>query len=358
MMTSLERVMTVISGGIPDRVPTDLHNFLMAARTAGIPLAECMQSGKLLAESQIVAWRVFKHDMLLVENGTATLGQAMGCGVLYANDAAPLVIDPVLKILDDLNELRLPDPEKDQPLPQVLKAVSILRREFGDRVFIMGRADQGPMALAAALRGYKQFFLDLGEEKNAPLIERLLDICVEADIRYAFALREAGAHGTSLGELGSDTISPTMYRRLGMPRLKKFYAAMQEKRFPASLHQCGNTAAVLSDMVSSGAAILELDPRTDLRAAKEMTRKKATVLGMVDPANVLERGTPALVREKSEEAIDILAPGGGFILGPGCALTPETPEANVMAMIESAVQFGRYRPDGTLLGRQTQEQLT
>jgi uroporphyrinogen decarboxylase len=350
-MTSLERVMTVISGEIPDRVPTDLHNFLMATRTAGIPLAECMQNGELLAESQIVAWRVFKHDMLLVENGTAALGQAMGCGVVYADDAAPSVVDPVLKSLEDVNELRLPDPEKDQPLPQILKAVSVLKREFGDRVFIMGRADQGPMALAAALRGYSQFFLDLGEEKNGPLIERLLDICVEANIRYALALREAGAHGTSLGELGSDTISPAVYRRLGLPRLRKFYVAMQEKRFPASLHQCGNTAAVLSDMVLSGASILELDPRTDARAAKETTRKKTTILGMVDPANVLDRGTPALVQEKSREAIEVLAPGGGFILGPGCALTPETPKANVKVLVECAAQFGRYRPDGTLLSR-------
>ena len=350
-MTSLERVMTVISGGIPDRVPADLHNFLMAARTAGIPLAECMQSGDLLAESQIFAWRVFKHDMLLVENGTAALAQAMGCGVQYADDAAPLVVDPVLKTLEDIDTLRLPDPEKEQPLPQILKAVSVLKREFGDRVFIMGRADQGPMALAAGLRGYSQFFLDLGEENNGPLIEQLLDICVETDIRYAHALREAGAHGTSLGELGSDTVSPAMYRRLGLPRLKKFYSAMQGKRFPASLHQCGNTAAVLSDMVSSGAAILELDPRTDARAAKETTRKKTTILGMVDPANVLERGTPALIREKSREAIEVLAPGGGYILGPGCALTPETPEANVKALVECAARFGRYRPDGTLLGR-------
>jgi uroporphyrinogen decarboxylase len=104
-------------------------------------------------------------------------------------------------------------------------------------------------------------------------------------------------------------------------------------------------------MVLSGASILELDPRTDARAAKETTRQKTTILGMVDPANVLDRGTPALVQEKSREAIEVLAPGGWFILGPGCALTPETPKANVKVLVECAAQFGRYRPDGTLLSR-------
>jgi uroporphyrinogen decarboxylase len=348
-ITSGERVSAVISGQVPDRVPTDLHNFLMAARLAGLPLASCLQSADMIAESQIVAWRRFKHDMLLVENGTAALAQAMGCGVLYADDLAPRVVEPILKRLEDADRLRPPDPEKDFPLSEVIKAVSLLRREFGNSLFVMGRADQGPMALAALLRGHEQFFLDLGDEENAPLIHRLLDVCVEADIRYALALRKAGAHGTSLGELGSDTISPAMYRRFALPRLKKFYGRMKEAGFPGSLHQCGNTAAVLDDMVFSGASILELDPGTSLGAAKEATRHRATVLGMVDPAQVLERGTPELVMEKSREAIEALGPGGGFILGPGCALTPETPEENVMALLEAAEKFGRYKSDGTLI---------
>lgn len=347
-MTSLERVMTVIAGGIPDRVPTDLHNFLPAARAAGMKLSECMRNGGLLAESQILAWRRFRHDMLLVENGTAALAEAMGCGVIYPDDTAPLAVEPALARLEDADKLRPPDPEKDFPLPEILKAVTILRREFGDRVFVMGRADQGPMSLAAMLRGHGRFFLDIADEANAPLIERLMDITVEADLRYARALQAAGAHGTSLGELGSDTISPAMYRRFTVPRLKRFYGALRQQEFPASLHQCGNTASVLSDMVSTGAAILELDPSTSLRAAKDATRGRAAVLGMVDPASVIERGTPELVTERAREAIEILAPGGGFILGPGCALTPETPDDNVMALVEAAARFGRYNPDGTL----------
>ena len=347
-LTSLERVMTVVSGGIPDRVPTDLHNFLPAAKVAGMRLSECLRNGELMAESQILAWRRFGHDMLLVENGTAALAEAMGCGVIYPDDTAPLAVEPALRDLQDVDGLRPPDPERDFPLTEVLKAVTILRRELGDRVFVMGRADQGPMSLAAMLRGHSRFFLDIADEANASLIGRLMDVCAEAGLRYARALQAAGAHGTSLGELGSDTISPAMYRRFTVPRLRMFYGRLKEARFPASLHQCGNTASVLGDMVTCGAAILELDPSTDLRTAKQATRGRAAVLGMVDPANVLERGTPETVTAKSREAIEVLAPGGGFILGPGCALTPETPENNVMALLESAEKYGRYNPDGSL----------
>lgn len=340
-MTSLERAMTVIHGGIPDRVPTDLHNFLMAARMAGIPLTECLKSGELMAESHLVAWRAFGHDMILVENGTAGMAQAMGCGVVFSNETAPRVVDPVLKDLADIDKLRIPDPEKDGLLPELLKAVGILRREIGDRVFIMGRADQAPLALAAAIRGHEQFLLDMASEEPE-VIERLADVCLEATTRYALALRDAGAHGTSVGEFGSDAISPAMYRRFALPRLKRFFSAMRSADFPAALHQCGNTASVLPEMVESGASILELDPKTDMRTAKEATAGRTAVLGMVDPANILHRGTPAQVREKSIEALRVLAPGGGFILGPGCALVPETPDENVAALIECASEYGVY----------------
>lgn len=311
-------------------------------------MSECMRRGDLMAVTQIFAWRRFRHDMLLIENGTAAMAEAMGCAVLYSDDVAPRMVGPVLDRLEDADRLHVPDPEKDFPLVEILKAVRLLRRELGGDVFIMGRADQAPLALAAALRGYEQFLIDLASAENPAALERLLDVCLEASARYALALERAGAHGTSLGEFGSDLISPSMYRRFALPRLKKFYAVMRGRSFPASLHQCGNTAAVLEDMAASGAHILELDPSTSPRAAKEAARGRAAVLGMVDPANVLTRGAPALVEGKSREAIEVLAPGGGFILGPGCALAPETPEENIQTLVECASKYGRYKRDGTL----------
>ena len=39
-MTSLERATTTINHGIPDRVPTDLHNFLFTLKFAGFSMDE------------------------------------------------------------------------------------------------------------------------------------------------------------------------------------------------------------------------------------------------------------------------------------------------------------------------------
>ena len=38
-MNSLERVRAVLTGKIPDRVPVCLHNFMLAAKEADVPMS-------------------------------------------------------------------------------------------------------------------------------------------------------------------------------------------------------------------------------------------------------------------------------------------------------------------------------
>lgn len=347
-MTSLERVLTVLAGGVPDRVPVALHNFLMAARLAGQSLTDGLGDGDLLAEAQLLAWRRFGHDVLLVESGTTAMAAALGCSVGYSAHAAPRVVAPVITRWADLDHLVLPDPERCPPLACVLRAVRRLRTELGDQVFIMGRADQAPLALAACLRGYENLLMDLVDPASAAPLARLLDHCLAATQRYALALRAAGAHGTCIGELGPDVVSPALYRQWAWPRLRAFFGHLRSLGYAAGLHQCGRTTAVLPEMAATGAAFLELDPRTELAAAKAATADRTVVLGMVDPAQVLALGTPAEVAAASRQALATVGPGGGFVLGPGCALVAETPPENVQALIDTAHGHGRYASDGSL----------
>jgi len=48
------------------------------------------------------------------------------------------------------------------------------------------------------------------------------------------------------------------------------------------------------------------------------------------------------VTTEARNAIEVLAPGGEFILGPGCALGSDTPDTNVDALIEAAHRYGVY----------------
>ncbi|MFQ5614250.1 MAG: uroporphyrinogen decarboxylase family protein [Anaerolineae bacterium] len=358
-MNSIERTWTVLRGGIPDRVPVDLHNFMMTAHASGLSFPEFFQDGEAMAEGQIQAWREFGHDVLLVENGTAALAEACGCEVEYLTDSAPVVHGPAIESLDDLDKLEVPDPHQAHPLKENLKATRIIAQEIGDKAFIMGRADQGPFSLASMLLGMDVFLYQLGltqkkrskrrqrTQGNTDLaykIHRLLEFSLEVTTRYARAQIEQGAHMTSIGESlsGPDVCSPQVYKEYEWGYAKRLVERLQEKDILLAYHICGDATEIVPDMVETGAAILELDYKIDLRQVKETARGRATILGPIDPSEVMARGTPELVEEKCKEAIEILGPGGGLILGPGCALPPRTPPENVHAMIEAAHRYGRY----------------
>ena len=349
VMTSLERVMTTIEHRIPDRVPVDLHNFLPAVRHAGLPLDQALQDGEMIAESQLKYWRDFGHDVLLVENGVVAEAQACGCEAEYRVDQPPDLLTHILADgLERVIGLEVPDPNTTHPMCEVIKAVRILAREVGDRVFIMGRADQGPAALFGALRGYEQFIIDLELDEQPELVRQTLDYCRRVHQRYAAALKDAGAHGTSMGGAGVDLIGPRLHRAFCHPSSRDVIQAVSDDVFKYSLHICGDSTLILDDMVATGAQILELDQKTDMRIAKAKLRGRATFMGNVSPVLLWGATSPSAVDDASREAIEILGPGGEFILGPGCALSLDTPEDNVHALVEAAKKYGRYRPDGSL----------
>ena len=360
-MNSIERTWTVIQGGIPDRVPVDLHNFMMAAHASGIPFPEFYQDGEAMAEGQIKAWREFGHDVLLVENGTAALAEACGCQVEYLRDSAPVSHGAAIKSLDDIDQLEVPDPFKVHPLNEMLKATKIISQEIGDKAFIMGRADQGPFSLAAMLLGMDVFLLELGRSQVkegrrrrrskgdqielSKKLHRLLEFSLEVTNRYAYAQMEMGAHMTSIGESlsGPDVCSPATYLEYEWGYAKRLVGGLRQNDILLAYHICGDATDIVGDMVETGAAVLELDYKIDMPRVKELVRGKATVLGPIDPSAVMALGTPDLVTEKAKEAIDILGADGGLILGPGCALPPKTPPDNVHALIDAAHKYGRYQ---------------
>ena len=88
--------------------------------------------------------------------------------------------------------------------------------------------------------------------------------------------------------------------------------------------------------------MLEIDHKTDAARLKEAARGKTCLLGNID-TNLLALGTAAEVDAACRELIDICKPGGGFILGPGCAMAPTTPAGNIHALVESAKKYGSYR---------------
>ena len=339
-MNSIERTYRTLAHQRVDRVPVDLHNFMMTPKFLGADdFEEFFQNGEAIAEGQIKAWQHFGHDVVLIENGTSALAEACGVHVKYLKNSAPVAAQPAIKSLAEVDDLKIPDPYKYPLLSELLKATKIVVNEIGDQAFIMGRADQGPFSLACEIRGLENLMMDLAKGKELDKVHQLLDFCRQVTERFALAQIEQGAHATSIGDSPSGLVSPKYYREFAYPYVKRLLSNLKKKDIILSYHICGNSTPIIHDMVKTGAAIIEVDQKADQKICKAAAAGKATLLGPIDPSEVMALGTPELVMEKCKEALENLSPGGGFILGPGCALPPDTPYENINAMIETANRF-------------------
>lgn len=338
MITGLQRTLSTLSGQTTDRVPVALHNFLMAAYLLNIPLDKYTQSGRLMAQAQINAWELFGHDVILMENGVAGMAEALGCEVAYCEDQPPHVKKPLFQTLPDFSKLDIPDPWSTHPICEVLKSVRLVKETVGDRAFVMGRADQGPMALAAAMYGPEPLLLDIASGHNIQAIHDLIEYCTRSTMRYATALHEAGADGTCIGGYGISISSPDIYLDFECPYEKMFVDHCHKENFLAGLHICGYEDPILAEMISTGADWLELDPLTTPETAAKLTKNRTAVLGMIDAAETLLTGSPERVASECKERLEQLD-NARFIIGPGCALPENTPVANIMALVQSAIVY-------------------
>ena len=213
---------------------------------------------------------------------------------------------------------------------------------FGDHVFIMGRADQGPFSLACLLRGTTNFMMDLITEDKA-VIDDVLEYCRKVCAVFAKAQKDAGAHATSIGDAlaGPNLISPEMYRDFAFGPEKKLTEEVQAYGIPFSVHICGNTNGIIDQMGKIGAKIIEVDWKLDMEYARKAVPESTVIMGNVDPSFPLVLGTPADVDEAVRQLI-IKTKGRSHFVSSGCAMGRNTPEANFRAFISAARKYGSY----------------
>ncbi|MFN8091755.1 MAG: uroporphyrinogen decarboxylase family protein [Vicinamibacteria bacterium] len=337
-MNGHDRVAAALRGEKPDRVPVMLHNFMMAAREAGLTMKRYREDPAAIAGGFVRAVETYGYDGILVDVDTATLAGALGVPVERPEDEPALVRGARLASLAEVDDLEPPDVGRDPRVQTWLEAVRLLVRHFGSEVHVRGNCDQAPFSLASMMRGAADWMMDLMDEDNHERAERLLDHCAEAALQFVRLMAAAGAHMVSSGDssAGPDLVAPRLYRAFALPWEKRLVDEAHRLGLPYALHVCGRTDRILDDMVATGADALELDHKTDARLARDVLKDRATFIGNLDPSGVLALGTPDLVEKKTRELLDVFADSPRFILNAGCAIPPTTPPENLRAMIRAA----------------------
>ncbi len=334
-MTSKERIISALKGEQSDRVPVMLHNFMMAAREFGVSMKQFREDPVAMAESMVRSVEKYEFDGILVDMDTVTLAGALGVTVDFPDNEPARCHQGLLTDLRDWRNLPEVDIENYQYVMNWLEAVRLVKRYVGDDIYVRGNCDQAPFSLAGMVRGSADWMTDLytAEEEDKT---GLLEYCTEATTQFIRLMAQTGCDMLSNGDspAGPDLIPPDLYKTYAFPYEKRIVEESHAAGLPYTLHICGNTELILNDMIETGADALELDYKTDIRKIAEVFRDRITLIGNIDPSGVIALGKPEMVKAKTRELLKIMAKSNRFILNAGCAIPPNTPEANIWAMLD------------------------
>jgi len=309
------------------------------AAVGGVSLRDYTLKSDVLADCVIRYCRKFKPDAVWMSSDTWVNAHAMGVPVDFPGDNQPMggTGETIVKTAADIDRIPPPDPTKQGRWPLMLEALRRIRKELGPDVFVIGCFDQYPFSLACCAMGMERVMMEVRDDPE--MIKALMTRCADYTVAYACALAEAGADMLSGGASSGALLGPKLYAEIAAPFERQVIARIKAKTgLPVSLHMCGNAKPVLKTMAESGADVLEMDQRTDMRDACEIIPRNIAIWGNLDPVAVLAHGTPQDVVRAAKEYIGIMnaVEHKRFVLSSGCTLAMETPDENLHALIKTA----------------------
>lgn len=344
-MESLERVRRVVRGEPVDHLPAQPVLMMFAAKHAGVRYIDYTRDGRTMAEAQLKLWHDFGVDCLLTCSDPAreVIDIAGDGSIDWFDDQGPAINEERAALLDKarLRSLRVPDPRGGGRMHDRIKAIEIMRREAGPGMSIVGWVE-GPLALAAELRGLNAIMIDFVEDPA--FVKDLLDFTAEVAIRYAPAQVEAGADTIGMSDAAACMIGPEKYAEFLFPAQRRVLESIRQ-RSPdvlTRLHMCGRTDPLIARMRELPVDIYELDFPVHLPDGRRDLGPDRVICGNVSTITDLLEGSPETVYAATRRCHSVC--GHYHITGAGCEVSPLTPPENLRAMLRYARET---RPEAT-----------
>lgn len=332
-MTSRQRVFAHLAGQPVDRLPLMPITMMFACDQIGARYRDYCTDYRVLCQAQMRTAEKFGFDYVNTMSDPAREAADCGAEVEYF-DNQPVAFIEDRALLGDktkLAHLKIPDPLGGGRMTNALKALAFYKERGGRDLIIEGWIE-GPLAEAADLRGINTIMVDFFDDPG--FVRDLFEFVVEMELRFAREQIKAGADLIGIGDAAASLVGPQIYQEFVWPYEKKLVDGVRALGGRTRMHICGNTRKHLAGMGRLGCEIVDLDSLSPLAEGRTAMGPTQVLLGNVNPVTVLRNGTPdgvtaALVQCHRDA-------GPRYIVGAGCEVPRDTPEANLRALYEYA----------------------
>jgi uroporphyrinogen decarboxylase len=293
---------------------------------------EVCKTPDLAVEVSLQPFRILGVDAVIVFSDILIVAEAMGLK-LELGDAGPNLPEPVRNEAD-VRRLKNFDPETETGF--LMEAIRRLVREVGPTVPVLGFA-AAPWTLACYMvegrtkEGFSTVKSLMYEEPRT--FRELLARIAQATISYLQAQIQAGAAAVQLFDTWCGELNLRDYLEFALPAVQEIVSGLA-KAVPV-IYYTKASGHLLLAAADSGADVLSVDWRVDLRELRKTLGPRIALQGNVDPAVLF--APPATIRRTTQETVAALG-GAGHLLNLGHGILQHTPVENAKMFIETGQQ--------------------
>ena len=359
-MNGKQRILTALEVREPDRVPLYIHaineaSILRIARriTDGLPELKQFHDMDEAERLKLVNALFLIHEEFGVDGFTSfEINQLEDLDAAHARDdwgvvyersphGLPVVVGNPIASTADLDRYSPPLPRREH-----LLLLDLARQRFAGQkaLFWMMR---GVFVLSWRLAGMSNLMIQMYEEPD--FVHRIAEMTTTFNLRMLELVAEAGADvlvvEDDIADTKSTLISPAHFTEFVSPYNRRLVERGHELGLKLVRHSDGNVWKLLDSFLDSGYDGLNpLEPQAGmaLDRVKAYCGDRLCLLGNIDCADLLPRGTPAQVREAVRQAIADAGKGGGLVICSSNSLHPDVDPDNCIAMFQATREFGAY----------------
>jgi len=334
----LDDIKKCINLQVPERLPVFALSEEFDVRMADEMYCRFDSDAEVMSRVIIDTVKKYDYDWAWLQVDDCIVYEILGVGC----EGSGNILRATRKYLPATNEtlrsLRIPDFKKKGRAPAFLEAISRVRDAFGDTVCVCGRVE-APFSSVGLTFGLTETMALIFDAPG--FLKEACKFFKDLQIEFGRMQKEAGAHALWYGDCnaGSHLISLNHYKEFAYPYAGEVAKACKEMGIMTIYHASEDKLPFIDTMADMDIDILSLGENTDIVAAHRLIRNKKCICGNIDPIQLLQRGTPEMIRNEVKRIIENVSIKGGHIMNSGEMIPRDVPEENMIAYLTSARRF-------------------
>jgi [methyl-Co(III) methanol-specific corrinoid protein]:coenzyme M methyltransferase len=335
-ITPLERLETVFNLGEVDRLPAVQPlqtGTIELMKDSGFFWPDAHRDPVKMAGLSYASHEVIGFESVRIPFDTTMEAEALGCALNWRpGRLMPSIKAPLIKDIEMIDKIDVPDVRKAGRLPIVMEAGRILSAKTRPEKIPLISGIVGPFMIASQLRGIEHFLVETFEQPD--LCHKSVEVATKLCIEYAQEMEKAGADVITLADISStDLVSPSDHDAFSRSYNERI---IKSSDLPFVLHICGDTNIILNSLVSTGAKAVSIDAMVDMAELKRIATGKCAAAGNISVVRSLFKGNPEAVIEDTRMAIM----KGADIPCGSCGFVPRTSNVNLKTMVSAIKKYG------------------